>query len=154
MLPNRPWHSEDTNQYGMDTKDGHRLAELLRDLSELKGLHWIRILYAYPSYFTDSLIDEIANNPKVCILIYRWESMFIHFPSQWRPKDPLSEIWQRSHNRGSASSHKRIIRLWQPSPFQQLTSATALCSPPCLGFFGSPWFPLHVNLPTASASFC
>ena len=25
----------------------------------------MRILYAYPSYFTDDLVDEIANNPKV-----------------------------------------------------------------------------------------
>jgi len=58
--------AEDTNQYGMDTKDGHRLAELLRDLRKLEGLRWIRVLYAYPSYFTDSLIDEIATNPKVC----------------------------------------------------------------------------------------
>lgn len=58
--------AEDTNQYGMDTKGGHRLAELLAELGELEGLQWIRILYAYPSYFTESLIDEIANNPKVC----------------------------------------------------------------------------------------
>jgi len=58
--------AEDTNQYGMDTREGHRLAELLRDLSAIEGLRWIRILYAYPSYFTESLIDEIATNPKVC----------------------------------------------------------------------------------------
>mmetsp|Transcript_4375 Transcript_4375/g.10937 ORF Transcript_4375/g.10937 Transcript_4375/m.10937 type:complete len:524 (-) Transcript_4375:230-1801(-) len=58
--------AEDTNQYGMDTPGGHRLAELLADLAKLEGLAWIRILYAYPSYFTESLIDEIANNPKVC----------------------------------------------------------------------------------------
>lgn len=56
--------AEDTNQYGMDTPGGHRLAELLADLAKLEGLAWIRILYAYPSYFTESLIDEIANNPK------------------------------------------------------------------------------------------
>lgn len=41
------------------------LAELMRELSKLEGLHWIRILYAYPSYFSEELIDEIANNPKV-----------------------------------------------------------------------------------------
>ncbi|GLC40997.1 hypothetical protein PLESTB_000953900 [Pleodorina starrii] len=58
--------AEDTNQYGMDRRDGHDLAQLLRELSKLEGLHWIRILYAYPSYFNDALIDEIANNPKVC----------------------------------------------------------------------------------------
>jgi tRNA A37 methylthiotransferase MiaB len=41
------------------------LAQLLRELSELPGLRWLRILYAYPSYFDDELVAEIANNPKV-----------------------------------------------------------------------------------------
>lgn len=52
-------------RYGQDFKDGPGLAELLRELAKLDGLRWIRILYAYPSYFTDELIAEIANNPKV-----------------------------------------------------------------------------------------
>ena len=38
----------------------------MAELGKLEGLHWIRILYAYPSYFSEDLIDEIANNPKVC----------------------------------------------------------------------------------------
>jgi ribosomal protein S12 methylthiotransferase len=37
----------------MDRKDGKGLAQLMRQLSQLEGLQWIRILYAYPSYFTD-----------------------------------------------------------------------------------------------------
>lgn len=57
--------AEDTNQYGMDLKAGYGLAELLRAIGEIQGIEWIRILYAYPSYFTDDLIDEIAKNPKV-----------------------------------------------------------------------------------------
>lgn len=62
--------AEDTNQYGMDfgpSADGKKrsLAELMRELGKLDGLRWMRILYAYPSYFSEELIDEIANNPKV-----------------------------------------------------------------------------------------
>ena len=57
-----------STQYGMDRKDGSSLASLLRELRKLDGLKWVRILYAYPSYFTDELIDEIATNPKVCVL--------------------------------------------------------------------------------------
>ena len=57
--------AEDTNQYGQDWRNGHGLAELMRDLGQINGLHWMRILYAYPSYFTDELIEEIASNPKV-----------------------------------------------------------------------------------------
>ncbi|EFJ53100.1 hypothetical protein VOLCADRAFT_127348 [Volvox carteri f. nagariensis] len=62
--------AEDTNQYGMDRRDGRDLAQLLRELSQLEGLHWIRILYAYPSYFNDALIDEIATNPKARVCKY------------------------------------------------------------------------------------
>ncbi|KAL6762562.1 hypothetical protein V8C86DRAFT_2515999 [Haematococcus lacustris] len=58
--------AEDTNQYGMDKRDGRGLAHLLRELGQLEGLRWIRILYAYPSYFTQELVEEIASNPKVC----------------------------------------------------------------------------------------
>jgi hypothetical protein len=46
-------------------RDGRGLAQLLRELSALPGLRWLRILYAYPSYFDDELVAEIANNPKV-----------------------------------------------------------------------------------------
>lgn len=41
----------------------------MKELSQIEDLHWIRILYAYPSYFSDDLIDEIATNPKVLICI-------------------------------------------------------------------------------------
>lgn len=58
--------AEDTNQWGQDRRDGKNLAHLLSELGKIEGLKWIRILYAYPSYFTEDLIDEIANNPKVC----------------------------------------------------------------------------------------
>ena len=49
----------------MDRRDGKGLAELMAELGKLEGLEWMRILYAYPSYFSDELIDEIARNPKV-----------------------------------------------------------------------------------------
>lgn len=57
--------AEDTNQWGMDRKDGLGLAYLLKELGKIEGLHWMRLLYCYPSYFTEELIDEIASNPKV-----------------------------------------------------------------------------------------
>ena len=62
--------AEDTNQYGLDRRhDDTSLAKLLAELRaelEPEGLRWIRILYAYPSYFDDALVDEIARNPLVC----------------------------------------------------------------------------------------
>ena len=61
--------AEDTNQYGQDRKDGKGLAQLMHELGKLEGLQWMRILYAYPSYFTEDLIDEIATNPKVPLAV-------------------------------------------------------------------------------------
>ena len=60
--------AEDTNQWGMDLRaqDGRGLAELLETLAEVDGIEWIRILYAYPSYFSDELITAIAEVPQVC----------------------------------------------------------------------------------------
>jgi ribosomal protein S12 methylthiotransferase len=59
--------AEDTNQWGMDLKasDGRGLAELLEALAAVDGVEWIRILYAYPSYFSEDLIDAIADIPQV-----------------------------------------------------------------------------------------
>jgi len=58
--------AQDTTRYGQDRYGKLRLAELLQDLNELKGLKWIRILYSYPNAFTDELIEAYATLPKVC----------------------------------------------------------------------------------------
>ena len=58
--------AQDTSRYGCDLGDGHyRLAELLRAVSEIEGVHWVRVLYCYPDSTEDALLDEIENNPKV-----------------------------------------------------------------------------------------
>ena len=58
--------AQDTSRYGCDFGDGHyQLAELLRAVSEIEGVHWVRVLYCYPDSTEDKLLDEIANNPKV-----------------------------------------------------------------------------------------
>jgi ribosomal protein S12 methylthiotransferase len=58
--------AQDTTDYGKDIYGKRVLAELLNKLSEVEGIEWIRLLYAYPSHFPESVIDEIANNPKIC----------------------------------------------------------------------------------------
>ncbi|HPI39035.1 MAG TPA: MiaB/RimO family radical SAM methylthiotransferase, partial [Ignavibacteriaceae bacterium] len=57
---------QDTTDYGKDIYGRRNLAELLRKLSLINGIKWIRLMYAYPSHFPDDLIDEIAANPKIC----------------------------------------------------------------------------------------
>ena len=58
--------AQDTTRYGQDLYGKLRLAELLRDLNDIPGLKWIRVLYSYPNTFTDELIDAYATLPKVC----------------------------------------------------------------------------------------
>src|SRR6516162_7973816 len=57
--------AQDTTYYGLDLYGHVRLAELLRQLNDIDGLEWIRVLYAYPIHFTDELIETLAETPKI-----------------------------------------------------------------------------------------
>lgn len=57
--------AQDTSLYGQDLYGEKALPKLLRKLSEIEDIKWLRILYCYPENVTDELINEMANNPKV-----------------------------------------------------------------------------------------
>lgn len=57
--------AQDTTYYGMDLYGEVRLAELLRQLEEVEGIDWIRLMYLYPVHFNDELIDTIAQSKKI-----------------------------------------------------------------------------------------
>jgi ribosomal protein S12 methylthiotransferase RimO len=58
--------AQDTTRYGIDIYGEKMLPELIKQISKVDGIEWIRVLYCYPEEITDELIDEIANNDKVC----------------------------------------------------------------------------------------
>lgn len=58
--------AQDTTRYGLDIYGEVRLAALLKELAKIGGIKWIRILYAYPRFFTDELIETIASEEKIC----------------------------------------------------------------------------------------
>ena len=58
--------AQDTTYYGLDLYGKRSLAELLRRLSAVEGIEWLRIHYSYPADFPEDVLDEMANNPKVC----------------------------------------------------------------------------------------
>jgi len=58
--------AQDTTYYGLDLYRRRRLADLIRALSEIEGIEWIRVHYSYPSDFPEDVLDEIASNPKAC----------------------------------------------------------------------------------------
>jgi len=58
--------AQDTTYYGLDLYHRRALAELLRKLSEVEGIRWIRIHYSYPADFPEDVLEQMADNPKVC----------------------------------------------------------------------------------------
>ncbi|EES50816.1 30S ribosomal protein S12 methylthiotransferase RimO [Clostridium botulinum] len=57
--------AQDTTQYGSDIYGKKNLHILLKELSNIEGIKWIRVLYCYPEAIYDELIEEIAANDKV-----------------------------------------------------------------------------------------
>ena len=57
--------AQDTTYYGMDIYGEPRLAELLRELNQVEGIDWIRLMYFYPMYITEELVDTIASSEKI-----------------------------------------------------------------------------------------
>lgn len=57
--------AQDTTRYGEDLYGKNALVPLLKAISMVDGIEWIRLLYLYPERIDDALIDEIANNDKI-----------------------------------------------------------------------------------------
>lgn len=58
--------AQELTYYGLDLYGERRLAQLVEALSEVEGIEWIRLHYAYPKDFPMELLDVMAANPKVC----------------------------------------------------------------------------------------
>lgn len=58
--------AQELTYYGLDLYKERKLGALLEQLSEVKGIEWIRLHYAYPSKFPRDVFDYMAKLPKVC----------------------------------------------------------------------------------------
>ncbi len=87
---------QDTTDYGKDLYGRRNIHELLRALSEIEKIEWIRLLYAYPSHFPDELIEEIRVNKKVL--------NYLDLPLQH-----VSENVLKSMRRGISSARQRDL---------------------------------------------
>ena len=58
--------AQELTYYGLDIYKKRMLAPLIQELSKVEGIEWIRLHYAYPAGFPLDVLDEMANNPKVC----------------------------------------------------------------------------------------
>jgi ribosomal protein S12 methylthiotransferase len=58
--------AQDVTAFGADRDDGASLVGLLEQLVKIDGLHWLRLLYAYPDGISDDLLALMAREPKIC----------------------------------------------------------------------------------------
>jgi ribosomal protein S12 methylthiotransferase len=58
--------AQDSTYYGLDLYGERKLADLLKHVSDIEGLEWIRLHYAFPSQFPMDVIPVIAERPNIC----------------------------------------------------------------------------------------
>lgn len=89
--------AQDTTKYGQDLYGEYSLDKLLKRLVKIDEIEWIRLFYCYPQRITDSLIETIAAEEKIC--------NYIDIPLQHADKNVL-----KSMNRvGDAEEYKALI---------------------------------------------
>ena len=57
--------AQNTTDYGIDLYSKYSLSNLIKEISKIEKLKWIRVLYLYPDHFTDDLIEEFKHNDKL-----------------------------------------------------------------------------------------
>lgn len=90
--------AQDTTRYGEDIYGKPMLAELMREISKIDGLKWIRTLYAYPERITDELIDVIASEEK-CV-------KYLDIPIQHCD----GEVLRRMNRAGDEASLRELVK--------------------------------------------
>ena len=92
--------AQETTCYGMDLYKEKRLHILLRELSKVEGIDWIRLLYCYPEEIYDELIDEMASNPKVL--------HYVDMPIQHTESEVLRRMGRRIDKEGIFEVVKKL----------------------------------------------
>ncbi len=92
--------AQDTSLYGVDIYGEKKLPELLRNISLIDEIEWIRILYCYPEHINDELINEMAENPKVC--------HYLDMPVQHADDGILKVMGRRSTREGIERVIKKL----------------------------------------------
>jgi ribosomal protein S12 methylthiotransferase len=83
--------AQDITAYGRDLPGGVSLEKLITELAAMDGLQWIRLLYAYPDGITDSLVQLMRDEPKVC--------KYLDIPIQHISDPILTRMNRRSNER-------------------------------------------------------
>ena len=97
--------AQDMTYYGVDLYGQPRLADLLRELDQVEGIDWVRVLYNYPHYFTDELYEVLGSASKVV--------PYLDIPLQ-HINDRILKMMNRRHTR--AETEAIIARLREGVP--------------------------------------
>ena len=92
--------AQDSTYYGLDLYSKRCIAPLVRKLSQIPGIEWIRIHYSYPDDFPEDLLEEMAGNPKVC--------KYLDIPLQHISDEVLSRMRRNVTSQWTRSLVKRM----------------------------------------------
>ncbi len=84
--------AQDSSRYGEDLGKPDALARLLRELSHVDGIEWVRVMYTYPTHISDSFLDVLAEEPKAV--------KYLDMPLQHASQNVL-KLMKRGGNRKS-----------------------------------------------------
>ncbi len=107
--------AQDTTYYGLDLYGETRLNELLQELDKVEGLDWIRLMYFYPMYVDDQLIDTIAKSKRII--------PYLDMPLQ-HANDTMLRRMQRRVNRADTESLLTKLRERIPNLVMRTTFIT------------------------------
>jgi ribosomal protein S12 methylthiotransferase len=88
---------QDISSWGHDLPDRPVLADLVRRLSKVEGLAWLRLMYVQPDEITPDLLEAMASSPVVC--------RYLDMPLQHASR----EVLRRMGRRGDAPEYLRLI---------------------------------------------
>ena len=84
--------AQDSSRYGEDLGKQDALARLLRELSHVDGIEWVRVMYTYPTHISDAFLDVLAEEPKAV--------KYLDMPLQHASQNVL-KLMKRGGNRAS-----------------------------------------------------
>ncbi len=90
--------AQDSSRYGEDLGEQDALAHLLRELSHLDGIEWVRVMYTYPTHISDAFLDVLATERKAV--------KYLDMPLQHASQNVL-KLMRRGGNRASL---ERLIK--------------------------------------------
>ena len=84
--------AQDSSRYGEDLGKPDALARLLRELSHVDGIEWVRVMYTYPTHISDAFLDVLAEEPRAV--------KYLDMPLQHASQNVL-KLMKRGGNRQS-----------------------------------------------------